>query len=112
MDSIKLSYKGYDTVETAAEFSGGPGSWVRYLQQNFVYPKESIKKDAEGMTAVRFIVNTLGNVEDPYIFRSVEYYIDKEAMRLIVRSPGWTPAVQYGKKVKSYMVQPVVFRLN
>jgi hypothetical protein len=56
-------------------------------------------------------VNTEGVLEDIEIYKSVEFSLDEESVRMIVKSPRWTPAVQYGKKVKSYKRQPIVYRL-
>ena len=64
------------------------------------------------MVVVQFIVDTLGNVSMIDLFKSVEYSIDEEAKRLIFKSPSWSPAILDGAKVKGYMRQPVIFRLE
>ncbi|TAH01920.1 MAG: TonB family protein, partial [Sphingobacteriales bacterium] len=60
---------------------------------------------------IQFIVDKEGNIEDIEMVKSVEFTIDEEAMRLIRQSPQWAPAVQNGKKVKSYKIQPITFCL-
>ncbi|HYF33110.1 MAG TPA: energy transducer TonB [Chitinophagaceae bacterium] len=102
----------FTKVEVESSFEGGAQGWIKYLEKNFRYPDESIKRRARGMVVVQFIVNQQGKVESPEIYKSVEYFIDREALRLITRSPDWTPATQDGRKVKSYKRQPVTFWLE
>jgi len=52
-----------------------------------------------------------GSVINAEVIQSVHPLIDDEALRLIKNSPRWRPAIQDGKKVKSYKKQPVVFQL-
>ncbi len=65
--------------------------------------------------------DTMGNYENGLraghwniliLYRSVEYSIDHEALRIIFISPDWTPAVQNGRNVKTYKKQPIIFRLG
>jgi TonB family protein len=109
IDSIKA---GRTIVEIESEFRGGARSWQQYLMKNLNYPQQAIDNNVSGEVIVQFIVNKDGNVEDVDLYKSAEYYIDKEAMRLIKDSPTWTPAMQDGKKVKSYKRQPIRFGLR
>lgn len=111
-DSILLTLKPADTAEIESEFAGGARGWQQYLNKNLRYPQEAIDAEVMGETIVAFVVKPDGSVEDPFIWRSADYYIDKEAMRMIIKSPAWTPAQQFGKKVRSYKLQPIVFRLE
>lgn len=98
--------------EKESEFRGGISSWQRYLNQYLRYPERAINNEAQGRVVVQFVVDTEGNVEQIDLYQSVEYTLDDEAQRLILKSPRWTPAMQDGKKVKSYKRQPVIFRLE
>lgn len=96
-------------VEIESEFAGGLAGWKKYLEKNVRYPQRALDKRIAGMVAVLFIVNTDGKTSSFEIDNSVEYSIDQEALRLINNSPEWTPAVQDGRKVKSYKKQPIYF---
>ena len=104
--------KTFTKVEIESEFPGGSKAWQTYLGKNLRYPEESVKRHAQGMVIVQFIVDKEGKVTASEIYRSVEYFIDKEALRMIAGSPDWTPAVQNGRKVKSYKKQPIGFKLQ
>lgn len=103
-----LPYK--DEKESA--FPGGLPGWQRYLIKNLKYPERAINGDKQGQVSVVFIIDKDGIVIDPYIFASVEYSIDEEALRIIKKSGNWEPAFQNGHNVKSYKRQPINFRLQ
>lgn len=97
--------------EKESEYPGGLSAWQRYLNRNLRYPDRAIRAKIQGMVVVSFIVDTEGNIEDPMIWESIEYSLDEVALNIISDSPQWVPAIQFGKKVKSYKRQPVAFRL-
>ena len=41
--------------------------------------------------------------------KSVEFVLDEEAIRVIEKSPLWQPAIQHGKQVNAYRIQPIGF---
>ena len=62
-----------------------------------------------GRTDIFFMVGSDGNISDIRLYRSVEYSLDEEAIRLIKQSPKWEPAFQNGRKVNAYRRQPITF---
>jgi len=101
----------FTKVEIESEFPGGAKGWMRYLTENFTYPKAAVRKRIQGTVIVQFIVDKEGRVTEAEVIQSVHPLLDKEALRLIQESPKWKPAIQDGRKVKSYKKQPVVFQL-
>ena len=108
---IKKGDSTFVHVEIESEFPGGAKGWNRYLMDNLNYPKAAVRKRIQGTVVVQFIVDKDGNVTDAEVIQSVHPLLDDEALRLIKNSPRWKPAIQDGKKVKSYKKQPVVFQL-
>jgi periplasmic protein TonB len=98
--------------EKESEYPGGAPAWQRYLNRNLRYPQRAINIKKEGMVAVVFVVNTDGQTDDFTMLKSVELSLDDEALRVIKNSKMWVPAVQNGKNVKSYKVQPIGYRLQ
>ena len=111
IDSLinKDSLKVFAKVQVESEFPGGYDGWLKYIGKNIRYPQKALDKGVKGMVGVQFIVDKEGNVGDESIFCSVEYSLDKEALRIIRNSPRWSPALQSGKPVKSYKKQPIIF---
>ncbi len=112
LDKLKkdstVSYKD----EKESKYPGGLAAWSRYLSKNLQYPERAIKGNIQGTVSVGFIVDKIGNVIAPYIARSVEYSLDEEALKIIKGSGKWDPAFQNGKNVKSYKMQPLIFKLQ
>jgi protein TonB len=101
-----------DSAEKESEFPGGVSRWLRYLNKNLKYPDRAINSKIDGQVRVCFIVDKEGNVIDPFIAKSVEWSLDDESVAIIKASGQWTPAIQFGKIVKSYKLQPIVYRLE
>lgn len=112
VDSLEKNTKIFAKVEVESEFPGGAGSWSKYMRNNLRYPEESLDNNIMGDVIIQFIVDKQGYVTDVGLTKSAEYYLDKEALRLISNSPPWQPAMQDGRPVKSYKKQPVYFRFT
>jgi len=100
---------GFEKDEKEAEFKGGAGSWIKYLQKNIQFPKRAESLNKSGQVRICFYVNTDGSIGGIYVLKSIEFSLDKEAWRLIEESPRWEPAIQGDKKVKAYRIQPITF---
>lgn len=116
IESTDLSLKP-DTAkkysdERESEYPGGSSRWMYFLTKNLVYPERAINGNIQGKVAIGFMVDAQGEVHDLFITRSVEYTLDAESIRMILASGKWKPAFQNGKNVKSYKIQPMVFRLE
>ena len=84
---------------------------VMSIYNNIKYPKEARDMGAEGMVLVRFIVNTMGQVESPEIIRSVAGGCDEEVVR-VVKTMEFVPGVKDGKNVNVIFTLPVKFKLE
>jgi protein TonB len=103
--------KTFTKVEIESTYPGGAAAWMRYLQKNLHYPDDAASNEIQGNVVVQFIVDKEGNVSNVEAVSGPNELRD-EAVRVIKRSGSWTPAVQNGRKVKSYKKQPIVFRLE
>lgn len=98
--------------EHESMFTGGTGQWKKYISKNLQYPERAQNLKIEGLVITDFIVDAAGNVSHVTIFKSTEFSIDEETIRLIKNSPKWQPAWQRGRHVKSYKRQPLVYKLQ
>jgi protein TonB len=101
----------FTKVEIESSYPGGAAAWQRYLIKTLRYPQEAQDNEIQGPVVVQFIVDKEGNVSDVEAISGPQELRD-EAVRVIKKSGKWTPAVQNGRKVKSYKKQPIVFRLE
>jgi protein TonB len=112
LDKLKKDSANSGKEGIESEYPGGISAWYRYLSKNLRYPDRAVSAEKQGSVIVGFVIDIYGNVIDPYIARSVEYSLDKEALRIIKGSGGWLAASQNGVNVKSYKRQPINFRLE
>ena len=101
----------FTKVEIESTYPGGAAAWQRYLIKTLRYPQEAQDNEIQGAVVVQFIVDKEGTVSNVEAVSGPNELRD-EAVRVIKRSGKWTPAVQNGRKVKSYKKQPIVFRLE
>ena len=102
----------FQVVEHMPEFPGGMGALMKYLGKNINYPTIAQENGTQGRVIVQFVVNKDGSIVDPRVVRSVDPYLDKEALRVIKSMPKWKPGQQLGKKVRVKYTVPVTFRLR
>jgi len=60
---------------------------------------------------VQFVVDKEGNVSDVQAVEGPEA-LRAEAVRVIKKSGKWTPAIQNGRKVNSYKIQPITVQVQ
>jgi len=93
-------------VEIESQFPGGMAAWQRFLQKNLRTP--DIAEDGQGTVVIQFVVDENGNVSQVEAISGPEKGgLREEAIRVIRKSGQWTPAIQNGRKVKSYKRQPI-----
>ena len=99
-------------VEEMPEFPGGMAECLKFLGKNIKYPTISQENGVQGKVIVQFVVNKDGSIVDPVVVRSVDPYLDKEALRVIKTMPKWKPGKQRGKAVRVKYTVPVTFKLQ
>ncbi len=102
----------FEVVEQMPEFPGGQAALLQYLGKNIRYPTIAQEQGTQGRVIVQFVVNKDGSIVDAQVVRSVDPYLDKEAIRVINTMPKWTPGKQRGKPVRVKFTVPVMFRLT
>ncbi len=105
----KSPKKVYDYIEDMPTFNGNLNQW---LLLNMKYPVEAMNKKEQGKVIVQFIVSENGEVSEPKIIRSVSPALDKEACRVVLAMPKWTPGKLKGKPVAVRYMLPISFRLQ
>lgn len=106
------STKVYDAVDEMPSFPGGLNGLMTFLAQNMVYPVTAQENGVQGRVTVSFVVETDGSITDVKVARSVDPFLDREAMRIVKAMPKWTPGKKDGKPVRVKYTVPVVFRLQ
>lgn len=104
--------KIYDKAEVMPQYPGGQAALMLYLSQNVKYPKVSRESGTQGKVVLQFVVNTDGSITDVEVIKSVDIYLDTEALRVIRAMPRWEPGKVNGKPARVKYTVPIKFRLS
>ncbi len=85
-------------------------TWLRYLQKNLEFPRNyKIANSDEAAVGVTFTIDEDGNVKDAFVSTPFFLPFEREALRVIIRSPTWRPAINHNRYVQSVHIQSVIF---
>lgn len=97
-----------------ATFYGGLPALLKYLTENFHYPKDAKEKGIEGQVLVSFWVESDGSIIDVSAssYAGADRSLIKEAIQLVRRMPSWDPGMKAGKLIRGNYNLLVNFSLN
>lgn len=101
---IGMTAVPYDLTDTKPIFTRNDGDFDGWVQSKVRYPIKMRKKFASGNVTVNFVIDTDGKVKSVDVQKTSSPEFNKEAHRVISRSPKWTPGALNGKNV------PVLYR--
>lgn len=84
---------------------------IRFLSNNARYPQEAREKGIQGTVILHIRITKMGEVQVVSISKSVDPFLDFEALRVYESMPAWTPAFLNGEPVDSYTFIPLKFTL-
>jgi len=98
--------------ELVAEFPGGSQELKEFISQNIIFPQLCKENNIEGRVFVKFLVHSTGEISQIQIAKGVHPQLDFEAKNVVKKMPLWNPAIFQGRKVPSYAVIPVLFKIE
>ena len=107
-----LSNKTCKEEITMPTFPGGEEKLLSYIADSIQYPFVAKRLKTQGKVFIRFMVDVAGNVSNATVQRSVDYFLNKEAVRVVNTLPDWTPGAQCDKKLNFIVTVPVDFKLD
>ena len=95
-------------------FEGGDVStFSRWVNRQLRYPKKCHDEKIQGRVTVQFTVNEVGKVCGVKVLKGVCDELDNEALRVIKKSPRWTPGrMESGDAVPVTYTFPIIFMLR
>ena len=90
----------------------GEDSLRAFIKKNLQYPKQAKKNKTEGTVTLSFNVDSVGNVRDIKVHKSLGNGCDEEAIRILQLIPHWTPGTKEGKAVTMPYYINVEFKLE
>ena len=102
-----------DIADTMPEFPGGASALMDFISQNIIHPNAYLEGNGtQGRAIVGFVVDKDGSIINPQIVRSVDPYLDREALRVVNLMPKWKPGINKGEKVAVRYKLPINFSLQ
>ena len=106
-------YPGCEREKTKdAKYMCFQKSIMKHVKKNFKYPEIAKEMGIQGRVIVQFVISKTGKITDAKILRGVDKNLDKEALRIVAKIPGMSPAKQRGKAVAVSFMLPITFRLQ
>ena len=101
-------------VESKPKFMGqDPATaFSKWVGENLVYPETAKENGVQGRVTLQFTVGKDGQVSKVVVLRGVDPLLDKEAVRVVSKSPKWTPGKQRDRAVPVTYTFPVIFQLR
>ena len=93
-------------------YPGGDVTLLKYIADSIQYPFVAKRTKTQGKVLVQFLVDKAGKVSNATVIRSVDYFLNKEAIRVINSLPDWTPGTRCNDKLNFYVTVPVNFTLE
>ena len=123
--TIPVSFKLFDEMEplTVSEgsdvpdgfeppmFPGGERALMEFLKENVKYPPMAAKRKTQGRVVMTFVVDKTGKVTEIKVAKSVDIYLDTEAIRVCKLLPDFYPALENGEPVSVWFTLPITFKL-
>lgn len=94
-------------IEVKPEFPGGIEKFYKFVGSNYRAPEE---EGLKGRVFVSFTVEKDGSLTDIKVLRDIGYGTGAEAIRVLKKSPRWTPAEQNGRKVRCSYQLPIMIQ--
>ncbi len=104
----------FATCPVKPRFRGGDQNvFTQWVFENINYPEKAKSAGIHGRVTLQFTVNEDGTVSDTKVIRSIDETLDREALRVVSKSPRWEPGRDNnGKPVKVRFTFPVIFYLK
>jgi len=94
------------------QYPGGEVILMKYIADSIQYPFVAKQLKTQGKVFVQFLVDKTGKVSDARIAKSADYYLDREALRVISTLPDWVPGLHCEQKINILVTVPVIFKLE
>ncbi|MCF8460879.1 MAG: TonB family protein [Flavobacteriales bacterium] len=102
----------YDWVPKMPVYCSGPEDMMKVMYKNLNYPKVPLDNGVSGVVVVQFTVTKSGAVKDVQVARSVDPWLDAEALRVVKMLDCFEPGQQGGRNVDVFLKLPVRFSIE
>ena len=110
-DTLNVDTLGAKMFETAEGLKPSfPGNLFEFIASNLQYPPELAENSISGKVIIKFFVTPSGHCCLFRVMRSVDPFLNREALRVLKLMPAW----EWERRPKQgvWQLVPVIFRLQ
>ena len=99
-------------AETMPSFQGGDLNTFRnWVQSNVRFPQIALENGIQGRVTLTFVIERDGSLTNIQVLQTPDRSLSEEAIRVLNKSPKWTPGKQRNQTVRVKYTLPVDFRV-
>ena len=99
-------------AETMPSFQGGDLNTFRnWVQQNVKFPQIALENGIQGRVVLSFVIED-GRLTNIQVLQTPDRSLSEEAIRVLNKSPKWSPGKQRNQVVRVKYTLPVDFRVH
>ena len=100
-------------AETRPSFQGGDLNTFRaWVQQNVKFPQIALENGIQGRVVLSFVIEKDGRLTNIQVLQTPDRSLSDEAIRVLSKSPKWSPGKQRNQVVRVKYTLPVDFRVQ
>ena len=100
-------------AETMPSFQGGDLNTFRaWVQQNVKFPQIALENGIQGRVVLSFVIEKDGRLTNIQVLQTPDRSLSDEAIRVLSKSPKWSPGKQRNQVVRVKYTLPVDFRVQ
>ena len=100
-------------AETMPSFQGGDLNTFRnWVQQNVKFPQIALENGIQGRVVLSFVIEKDGRLTNIQVLQTPDRSLSDEAIRVLRKSPKWSPGKQRNQVVRVKYTLPVDFRVQ
>lgn len=100
-------------AETMPSFQGGDLNTFRtWVQQNVKFPQIALENGIQGRVVLSFVIEKDGRLTNIQVLQTPDRSLSEEAIRVLNKSPKWSPGKQRNQVVRVKYTLPVDFRVQ
>jgi TonB family protein len=103
----------YSSADRMPSYPGGSDALANYIRDNIEYPQDAMDNDIEGTVMVELVVDEKGNVSNVRaVSQKIGHGLEDEAVAVVSKTSGWTPAKIKNKNVKMKIRIPITYVIS
>ena len=99
-------------AETMPSFQGGDlNTFRKWVQDNVRFPQIALENGIQGRVTLSFVIEKVGRLTNIQVLQTPDRSLSEEAIRVLNKSPKWSPGKQRNQTVRVKYTLPVDFRV-